>query len=303
MKRALIVMNPKAGLKTANRYLAQICDLFCAGGILPTVYLTQQSGDGIYAAEHFAPGQDMLVCIGGDGTLSEAIEGLHAAKLRMPIGYIPAGSTNVTGASLHLSRGILRAARDILRGEERVLDLGEMNGKPFCYVASCGAFTRVTYATPQPVKNALGYLAYVLEATREVSNITRIPMHIETDEQTFEGEFLFCAYSNSTSVAGVVKLHEEKLSLSDGKMELLLVRRPKDGIELGQIINALSLSHFNTNLVHLVSTSHVTVRLPAYIEWTRDGEYSPGAELVELSCLPGAARFILPKRNPKGRIP
>lgn len=294
MQRALIIMNPYAGLKQANRHLTRICDMFCAQSILPTVYMTQRSGDGIFAAANLAPGQDMLICIGGDGTLSEAIEGMHNAKINIPIGYIPAGSTNDTANNLHLSRNILHAAKDILNGEERALDLGKMNGKPFCYIASCGAFTRVTYTTKQPAKNALGHFAYVLEATREVADISPIPMRIETDDRVFEGDFLLCAFSNATSVGGILKLRESLVNLSDGKLELLLVRSPKDGIELGQILNALTLSQYNTNLVHLVSTSRADIHLPAHIDWTRDGEFFPGAERVSLSCMPQAARFILP---------
>lgn len=293
MRKALIIFNPNAGMKLAARHLPRICNMFCGKGYLPSVYMTQHTGDGVFAAESLAADKDLIVCIGGDGTLSETIEGMRNAGVNIPVGYIPAGSTNDTATSLHLSRNIIQATKDILGGKAKTLDLGEINGKPFCYVVSCGAFTRVTYTTPQPAKNVLGNLAYFFEATNEVSKIAPIPMQIETDNLSFSGDFLLCAFSNSTSMGGVLKLGDDLVDLNDGKLELLLVRTPKDGIELGQIIAALTQSNFNTDLIHIVSTSYAKVTLPENVDWTRDGEQFAGAGVVELRCVRDAVRFVL----------
>ena len=162
MKRLLLILNPCSGKKRANRALAEIVSIFNRGGYDVTVYTTAARGDATQVAASRCREFDCVVCAGGDGTFNEVVSGVYAAGSDTPIGYIPAGSTNDFASSMHLSRNLLQAARDIVEGEPHTLDLGSFNGRCFSYVASFGAFTRASYATSQSVKNALGPLAYVL---------------------------------------------------------------------------------------------------------------------------------------------
>ena len=162
MKRLLLILNPCSGKKRANRALAEIVSIFNRGGYDVTVYTTAARGDATQVAASRCREFDCVVCAGGDGTFNDVVSGVYAAGSDTPIGYIPAGSTNDFANSMNLSRNLLQAARDIVEGEPRTLDLGSFNGRCFSYVASFGAFTRASYATSQSVKNALGHLAYVL---------------------------------------------------------------------------------------------------------------------------------------------
>ena len=157
-KTAFARDNPRAGIKKANRYLPDLLRLFSDYGYVTTAYMTGKRGDGAEFTRLHAGGADLVVSIGGDGTLNEVIDGLLKSGAGCPIGYIPAGSTNDFASSLKISSNIMQAARDIMEGRLRTIDLGSFNGRCFSYVASFGAFTEAAYSTPQEVKNMLANL-------------------------------------------------------------------------------------------------------------------------------------------------
>ena len=286
-------MNPTAGVKKANRFLTPLCRLFAEHGYVTTVCMTQKRGDGTVYAQAVAPDADLIVCIGGDGTLNEVVAGLLASGAQPPLGYIPSGSTNDFGANLGLSRNIMQAARDILTGSVKALDTAVFDDRSFCYIASCGVFTRSSYAAPQGMKNAFGHLAYVLEGLREVPHIQPLPLCVETDSESFEGEYVFCSFSNSTLVAGLLTLDPERVKLDDGKFELLLIRPPENAIQLGQIMVALNSGVYNTDLIRFRSASRVQITTPSKPNWTLDGEFAQGREHVVLRVQPKTIRMLV----------
>ena len=224
MKKMLFVMNPYAGQRRANRYLADVISIFNRGGYAVSAYMTAGPGDGARVVEEVAPDMDLVVCAGGDGTFNEMITGVLRSGADVPLGYIPAGSTNDFAASLGLPTNILKAAREIVEGEPVRYDVGRFGSRYFSYVASFGAFTRASYATPQNVKNALSHTAYILEGIQELSQIRKLHVRFETDDQVVEDDFIFGAISNSTSVGGILTLDPKQVDMRDGRFELLLVR-------------------------------------------------------------------------------
>ena len=169
-------MNPFAGQRRANRYLADILTAFNRGGYDVTVYMTAGPGDCARMVEEKAPQMDLVVCCGGDGTFNEMVSGLLRSGADVPLGYIPAGSTNDFASSLGLPKQIMEAARCIMEGTPHRVDIGCFNDRYFSYVASCGAFTRTAYTTSQSIKNALGHIAYILAGIKDIPNIHK--MHL-----------------------------------------------------------------------------------------------------------------------------
>ena len=236
MKKMLFVMNPYAGMRRASRYVADIIALFNRAGYQVITHMTGHQGDGVQVVEQLAKDVDLVVCCGGDGTFNETVSGLMRSGVDIPVGYIPAGSTNDFANSLKLSGNIMQAARDIVDGEPVVYDMGRFGDRYFSYVASFGAFTRATYTTPQNVKNALGHTAYILEGISELSQIRKEHVRLEIDGQVVEDDFLFGAISNSTSLGGILTLAPKIVDMSDGKMEIILVRVPQNLMDLTCLI-------------------------------------------------------------------
>ena len=293
MKKLLFIMNPLAGMKKANRYLADIIALFNRAGYDVLTYMTAAPGDCITAVEQKAAGMDLIVCVGGDGTFNETVSGLLRTGLDIPVGYIPAGSTNDFATSLKLPTNVLEAAQLIAEGEPVAYDVGRFDNRYFTYVASFGAFTRVSYATPQSVKNALGHTAYLLGGLQEISQIRPFHVRFDLDDgQVIEDDFIFGAISNSTSVGGILTLDPKQVDMQDGKFELFLVRAPKDVLELSECAKALTEQKYNCKVITFCSASRITVTAPPDMNWTLDGEMEPGHDTVSVENLHHSIRLM-----------
>ncbi|MDY4231209.1 MAG: YegS/Rv2252/BmrU family lipid kinase [Candidatus Faecousia sp.] len=294
MKKLFLVMNPCSGKKRANKVLAEIIDVFNRADYEVTAYMTAARGDATRAAAERAADFDRIVCIGGDGTLNEVIAGLHEVGQQTPIGYIPAGSTNDFANSLGLPKDLLDAARLAATGEPRKLDIGSFNGRCFSYVASFGAFTRTSYATPQGMKNALGHVAYLLAGAKELTSIRSTHMRfVLADGTSFEDDYIFGAISNSTSVAGLLTLSPDLVDLNDGLFELLLIRKPHSLLELSDCVLALTTQEYHTPMLTMVSTGRVEIDCPSELDWTLDGEYAAGQAHCVVENLHDAIRVIV----------
>ncbi len=285
MKRMLFILNPKAGMRKANRYFSDIIGLFNREGWTVTVHVTAASGEAVRVAARYAADVDLVVCCGGDGTFNEVVNGLLSVGAATPIGYIPAGSTNDFAASLRLPGNILEAARAIVAGEPHRFDIGRFGDRYFSYVASFGAFTRASYSTPQNVKNALGHTAYLMEGIQELSQIRKLRVKLELDGIPYEDDFLFGAISNSTSVGGILTLDPRQVDMCDGKFEVLLVRAPRDLMEIGECIQALQTQKYNCSMITFQPASHIRVTSSEDITWTLDGERADFDRTVEIRNL------------------
>ena len=295
MKKMLFIMNPFAGVKRANRHLTDILLMFTQAGYEVTTHMTLGRGDAAAVAREKGKDVDLVVCCGGDGTLNETITGLLSAGADTPIGYIPAGSTNDFASSLKIPTNILKAAQAIVEGEPVSYDVGRFGDRYFSYVASFGAFTRSSYATPQNVKNALGHTAYVLSGITELSQIRNEHVKMEIDGQTVEGDFLFGAICNSTSVGGILTLDPKQVDMGDGLFEILLVRAPENLGEIHECIQALQSQKYNCAMLTFRSAQKVRIFADPEMPWTLDGEKEDGHETVEVENLHHAIRLMQKK--------
>ena len=295
MKKMLFIMNPFAGVKRANRHLADILLTFTQAGYEVITHMTLGHGDATAVAREKGKDVDLVVCCGGDGTLNETISGLLSAGADTPIGYIPAGSTNDFASSLKIPTNILKAAQAIVEGEPVSYDVGRFGDRYFSYVASFGAFTRSSYATPQNVKNALGHTAYVLSGITELSQIRNEHVKMEIDGQVVEGDFLFGAICNSTSVGGILTLDPKQVDMGDGLFEILLVRAPENLVEIHECIQALQSQKYNCAMLTFRSAQKVRIFADPDMPWTLDGEKEDGHETVEVENLHHAIRLMQKK--------
>lgn len=292
MKKMLFIMNPYAGTRKANKYLADILTVFNRAGFTVTVHMTAGPGDCEKVTLQLADRHDLVVCAGGDGTFSEMVNGLMRLGLDIPVGYIPCGSTNDFANTLRLSKDPVQAARDITKGQPIHYDVGRFGDRYFTYVASFGAFTRASYATPQNIKNALGHAAYLLSGIQELSQLHKEHVRIETQDQIIDDDFLFGAICNSTSVGGILTLDPRQVDMADGKFELLLVRAPKDILEVSECISALQSKKYNCAMVTFLSASRLTVTADPQMSWTLDGERGEGAAQITITNLQHAIRVM-----------
>ena len=293
MKKLLFVINPCAGMRKASKVLPEILAEFNRAEFDVRVYVTADQGDAIGAVEKLSEGMDLVVCCGGDGTFNETITGLMNAGRQIPVGYIPAGSTNDFATSLGLSADCVEAARQFVEGTPNLYDAGRFGDRYFSYVASFGAFTKASYSTPQSVKNLLGHVAYLLEGMQEISQIRKLHVKLTLDgEEVLEDDYLFGAICNSTSVGGIMTLDPNQVDLTDGKFEVLLIRAPRTLQEISECLLAVQKQQYNSAMMTFRTASHITVEADPSMPWTLDGEKEEGHESEEIRNLHKAIRII-----------
>lgn len=292
-KTLLLIVNPRAGRTRSMAPMFDAVACFCEAGYLVSVRRTAYPGHAAEIVEAEGADFDRIVCCGGDGTLNETVRGAMLLASPPPLGYIPGGSTNDFAASLSLPADPVQAAERIAASKGTRLDVGAFNGRPFVYVASFGAFTRASYSAPQSIKNDLGHLAYLLQGVRDLSTLRPYPATVTTEEEIFDGDFLFGAITNSTSVGGLMKLSKEQVVLDDGLFEMLLVPNPTSAAQLQELVRCLLLQDFTGSGVIFRHIPAVTVETPEGFPWTLDGEFGSGAEKVEIRNMPRRLEFLL----------
>jgi len=286
-QKVLLIINPVAGKAKGRTALFPLADGLCRAGCVPTVHITGARGDARRITEQLASRHDLVICCGGDGTLNEVIDGLLACKKQVPLGYIPTGSTNDFATSLNLKAQPAAALRNILDGHNDAMDVGLFNGsRHFSYIASFGIFTAASYNAPQTAKNALGHFAYLLEGSKELFSVQSHQIIAQTADKRYEGDYLFGAVCNSTSVAGLVKLNAGIVDMSDGFFEVILVHRPTNAAELARILNSINTAEFDPELFDFFKASEVTFTMKKPLPWSLDGEYAEGTETVTVKNIP-----------------
>ncbi len=295
-KRILFIMNPASGQRKGAKALADIISVFSAAECETVCYMTRGRADATALAESEAQSADTVVCAGGDGTLNEVITGLLKAGIDKPIGYIPCGSTNDFASTLGLPKNLKTAAEVAVGGEPRRLDAGRFGDRYFSYVASFGAFTKVSYATSQTVKNALGHLAYVLSGIKDIPNIKAVHARFVIDGEIFEDDYIFGAVSNSTSLGGIFTLPEKDVSLDDGLLEVMLIKSPKNAAELSRLLVAITNKNYKENkMITFLSAKKIEVHTDEPLPWTLDGEYGDEQTDIVIENVPHAFALMAPK--------
>ena len=292
MKKLLFIVNPRAGKTKSTAPLFDAVAAFSRAGYLVRVFVTEAGGQARDIAAKWGGQYDLVVCAGGDGTLNETISGLIQLEQRPPLGYLPNGSTNDFAASLHLHTTVETAARAVAGGVPYSLDIGRHNDRYFAYVASFGAFTRSSYSASQAAKNALGHFAYILEGLGDLDSLRPYRCAIDADGEHFEGDFIFGAVCNSTSLGGLVKLDPKHVAMDDGTFELLLLRMPKTALDLQNLITAMTRMQYDYPGVIFRHVKNVVLTTDENISWSLDGEYAASAPRVEIQCLPGAIELV-----------
>lgn len=294
-KKMLFIYNPRAGKSQIRSNLLDMIDIFVKAGYEVTAYPTQAQGDGIKAVTERQIGYyDMIACSGGDGTLDEVVTGMMQCEKRLPIGYVPAGTTNDFAGSLGIPRSMEKAARVIVDGRSFRCDVGGFNENIFVYIAAFGLFTDVSYETRQDMKNVLGHMAYVLEGMRKLSKVKSYALKVTSGDKVIKGDFIFGMITNSLSVGGFKKITGDNVKLDDGVFEVTLIKRPGNPVELNTIMAALLNRNIDTDLMECFTASDLQIESEEEIAWTLDGEFGGRHSRAEIRNYKQALEIRVP---------
>ena len=293
-QKLMLIINPAAGRGAYKINIGDALQILDEGGYRTTLYYTADRRHATEYAAQYGTDYDVVACIGGDGTLIEVIAGLMQLEKKPRLAYIPMGTANDVATTLNLPKNdTVAAARRILEGKPHPYDVGGFGEKEyFAYIAGFGAFTEVSYATPQDQKRALGHLAYVLQGMASLGRIEPVHTIVEHDGGVIEADLLYGSLNNSTSVGGVVRFSDEMVSLGDGMSELVLVRDPKTMEGFGDLAASVLSQSYDSEYLIILHTKKARFTFDHPVAWTRDGEAGGEHTVVELCNYHAPIEFI-----------
>ena len=292
--KQLFIYNPHSGVGRIKSQLSDILDIMVRAGYEVSVHPTQTVGDATEVTAARAADCDLVVCCGGDGTLDETVTGLMQSGSKVPLGYIPSGSTNDFAASLKLPKNMKKAAQIAVSGADFKCDVGCFGEKNFIYIAAFGLFTDVSYQTKQELKNILGHVAYILEGAKRIGSHPSYHMRVEYDGGVIEDEFMYGMVTNSLSVGGFKGMTGDDVALDDGLFEVMLIRTPRNAVELNEIIAALTKLRPESDLIYTFKTDELQISPYQAIPWTLDGEYGGEQTQIRLKSMRRALTISVP---------
>lgn len=295
-KKVLFIFNPVSGRSQIRTDLVDILEILSAKDYVVTCYPTKCRGDARNLVRSRKDDYVYVICAGGDGTLDEVVSGMmeNPDKPFVPIGYIPAGTTNDFAGSLGIPSDMKEAAKMIAGGRTFLCDLGRFNEDSyFTYVAAFGLFTETSYQTPQDLKNTLGHMAYILQGMMDLSNVRTYHFRVESDEFSAADDFVFGMITNSRSVGGFPDITGSGVDMSDGLFEVTLIKMPQNILELNDIVQYVGGLTDSSDLVYRFKTSHLVLESDKPVNWTRDGEFGGSFRRVELNNLQRVLKIIV----------
>ena len=235
MKDILFIYNPRSGKGKITHHLQDIVEILSGDNRPVDLYETKGPLDAMNKVQSEAGSYRLVVCAGGDGTLSEVVSGMMHREQRTPIGFIPVGSTNDTRSGFGLPKNFLEAARVCLHGTPFRTDIGRFNDEYFTYVASLGSLSAVSCFTSQEMKRILGHGAYLIEGIKQLIRMESYDMEVEFGDNVISGEFFLGLVTNAVSVGGFEGITGGNVDLADGLFEVSLLRKPSNIIEFGKL--------------------------------------------------------------------
>lgn len=282
MKKLLFIINPKAGKTAIKNELFEIILTFSNAGYEVVTYPTTGPDDAERKVVADGADYDLIVCAGGDGTLENTVCGyMKMGEKKVPIGYIPVGTTNDFARSMKISRKPIDAAKQIVTGCENYIDVGKMDEKYFIYIAAFGMFTDISYSTKQSLKKIMGHSAYIMEGLKSIANFKSYKIRADFDGAVVTGDYIYGMITNSFSVAGFKLRGAKHVLLDDGKFDCLLVKKPENVAELQQIISAFLSNDIEENEMFFeCKAAKVSIECEEEIRWTLDGEFGGSHKAV-----------------------
>lgn len=291
-KNILVIYNPYAGKNGAAEMLSDIVHNLRKENCRVTVYpiMTGFGCEDIIIAEK--DNFDYVMCCGGDGTLNHTINGLMQLEKKPYLVYLPTGSTNDFAVSLGISKNAEITCHAVNSSAPFYYDIGKFNHRYFNYIAAFGAFTDVSYSTPQTQKNVLGHAAYIIEGIKRLPIGKYHTLTATANGNTYSGDYIYGSVSNSTSVGGMSIAVKDEILMNDGLFEVILIRAPKTVADTQSLLGALMTKDFDNPFIEYFKTDSIHFKFSKETPWTLDGEFGGDIKECDINVEPKAIGIL-----------
>ncbi len=293
-KEILLIVNPCAGKGKVNKYIPDICDNLEKQGYELEVIYTSEKNNGENIIKNYIRYIDSVIVCGGDGTVNEVVNGILKSNRKIDITFIPFGTTNDFAKTVKMPNNPYKLSRKLSKYKKINIDIGRFNSKYFYYVAAFGLCANVSYTTKQNEKNKFGRLAYYKEAIKSMRKIKTYKTTIVTDNEIIKDEFIYGGITNSMSIGGFRWFKKENFKVNDGIFEVILVKKPKNILELMKVLFSILRKKYDQKNVYYIKSGHLQIEFDRDVEWTLDGEYGGTVNKVIIENNKGKMGLLVP---------
>ncbi len=289
--RAVAIVNPATRGNVAR--IVELLTLAAPRSTLLEVHETEHAGHAREIARVHAPGADLLIAVGGDGTVAE-VAGV-ARETGIAVGIVPGGSTNIIARELGIPTNLYRATR-LLFGDHavRTIDAGLCGDRTFLHMAGAGIDSLLFDLTDPVLKQRVGWMAYLPAAVkalrRPLSTFT-----VRAEECCLEGvRSPLVLVANGPSIIAPRLQLDTRIRFDDGRLDVLVVTatRPLElarvlaRIATRQMMNSPFVTSFTTASVEIVAEPEIAVQLDGDAVLTTP---------VRFTVDPGSVRIVTPR--------
>lgn len=291
----LIIANPTSGRGRGGGIAHAVVDRLRAAGRAVEVRFTSGKGDAERIAREAAGSTSRPGCVvacGGDGTIQEVVNALADAADETPLGLAPAGRCNDFGRALGILREAGAISEILLHGQARPVDLGRLNGRYFCTVATAGVDAEVSDFVDTMKMPLRGTPAYLYGAIRVLVGYRYKSMRIEGDFGVVERPLLLASSANTSCYGGAIRIAPQA-SPTDGLLDICYVDKMSRLAAMRLLPTLLSGRHGERPEVHFARTRRMTIHTDPPMTLWADGE-RVATTPATIDVVPKAIKVILP---------
>lgn len=293
MKKFRLVYNAGAGQNKFKPFLDEVVGKLCDNDCEVTVFRASKGHDVDNFIKSTPSDIDGIIVAGGDGTLNRVVNSMFQYCINVPIGIIPAGTSNDFATHLKIPTDFLKCVDIILKDSPQQVDVGRVNDKYFVNVLSAGLFASTSYKTDKKLKEIFGQLSYFMTAATQTFQYKPMKVRIETKDAIYEEKVAVFVIFNGSSVGRIDKFSDDS-SVQDGKLDLVMLRDCKLNEALKIIGEVLDRTYMeNPNLVYMREPEYKITLLEGTCDNPdTDGDIGPDFP-IDVKCIENGIKVFL----------
>lgn len=292
-KKGLFIYNENAGkqdihhligivIRTLSRELEEV-------RICKTLY-SQHAKE---LCQRFGEQIDLVIVLGGDGTIHECINGLSSLLKRPTLAILPGGTCNDFSRSLNISQNIELVVEELVRGEEVLVDIGKVNEDYFLNFFGIGLVAETSNNIKSEEKNVLGKASYLLSAVRTMQQADLVFLRIEVDDKVVETQAAMVLVANGKYMGGKL-IPFQAIDYMDGYLDVFIVKNPNfQAVKDIMAIRKVNSDEIVQEEIIYYRAKEVTIVAEKNLDVDMDGEiYTTTPSYIKI--IPGHLRFLKP---------
>ena len=299
--KAELIVNLTAGGGKPNHHLETVLKYLKENGLNFKVCITSRQGEAVELAQRAADnGAELIVSVGGDGTVNEIVNGIMKSKNDPPLGIIPLGWANDFIKSTDIPSDIIEACKILIKGKTKKIDIGAINNQIyFANICGIGFDAEVALLANQmkskhPNLRILSAFVYVFATIKKLfSPFSYHDVKLKFDGQEIHSKILFIAISNGKFYGGRFNITPEAI-LDDGLLEVCVVKEMGRFKYLSIIPKVFKGTHASIKGVNFYRAKEVLIQSSMPILAQVSGEVIEGQKEFIITLLPKSLKLIVP---------